>query len=280
VPELPEVETVRRGLSGVLVGRRIDSVIVTGRRSVRREPIESFVDRIVGARVIAADRRGKYLVLPLDSDEWMCCHLRMSGQLLASDPRDPLAPHTHVRMGLDDGTELRFVDPRTFGELYVVRQRALAIDAPELARMGPEPIGLSRRRFVGRMLARRTVVKGALLDQRVLAGIGNIYSDEICFAAKVRFDHPTHALSAHQLGRLWRATSSILDAAIEAGGSTLRDAQYVGVDGAAGSYAERFAVYAREGEHCVRCGRGVIRRAAFQQRSTFFCPRCQPPPTA
>jgi formamidopyrimidine-DNA glycosylase len=278
VPELPEVETVRRGLERVVVGRRIESVIVTGRRSVRREPVDEFARRLIGATVVAAGRRGKYLVNHLDTGEWLCVHLRMSGQLLAHDPGDPLAPHTHVRLGLADGRELRFVDPRTFGELYVVRPDELVIDAPELARMGPEPIGLSRRRFVGRIGSRRTAIKGALLDQRVIAGIGNIYSDEICFAAKVRFDHPTASLTPHQLGRLWRATGEILGSAIEAGGSTLRDAQYVSLEGAAGSYADAHAVYAREGQRCRRCHRGVIVRAAFQQRSTFFCPRCQPPP--
>ncbi len=278
MPELPEVETVRRGLDAWLPGRWVTAVAVSGVRSVRRHPREEFVGRLLGARIVGTGRRGKEILLTLSTDEWLAIHLRMSGQVLRARPVDPEPPHTHVRIDLDDGSQLRFVDPRTFGELYLVRPGFEVVDAPGLARMGPEPIGLSRARFVRALTRRRTAVKGALMDPTVIAGIGNIYSDEICFAARVRYDHPTAALTPHQLGRLWRATGAILTAAIAAGGSTLGDAQYVDIEGRAGRYAEAHRVYAREGLPCLRCGRGRIVRHTFAQRSTYFCPRCQRPP--
>ena len=276
MPELPEVETVRRDLAARLPGRTIVAVRATGARSVRRavDPA-AFEDDLRGAVVTAVDRHGKYLLAPLDDGRTLAMHLRMSGQLRWHDAAgDPLVRHTHVVLTLDSGAELRFVDPRTFGELFL-----LDAGRPELAHLGPDAVQelatpAGARAFVARLRGRRTMVKTMLLDQRFVAGIGNIYSDEILHAARVRFDRRGDSLSAVAGSRIAAATADILARAIVAGGSSLADGQYVDTAGQAGRYQLSHLVYAREGLPCERCGAAIV-RTKVAGRSTFWCRRCQ-----
>jgi len=274
VPELPEVETVRRDLHHLVVGRRIEHVDATGARTARRTSREAVQDGLVGRTIIDTARRGKYLLASLDDDHTLMIHLRMSGQLRLGPAALPIEPHTHVRMRLDDGNELRFVDPRTFGEVVVFDPATLAIEVPDLAALGPEPLAVTRRTFDHLLRSRRRQLKALLTDQRVIAGIGNIYADEIAHAARVRSSRPGAELTGHEIGRLHTSMQTILAAAIEARGSTLSDAQYVDLGGLAGGYQEHHAVYGREDLPCLRCGR-PIRRVAQGGRSTYFCPSCQ-----
>jgi formamidopyrimidine-DNA glycosylase len=275
MPELPEVETVRRGLARHVVGRTVVAAVASGARTVRRTSAAAVEDGVRGRRVVDARRRGKYLLLGLDDGADLLVHLRMSGQLLLAPADDPAPPHTHVRLGLDDGRELRFVDPRTFGEVVVVHPERLALDAPGLAAQGPDPLldrlgpaGLARR------LRGRRKAKDLLTDQRVVAGLGSIYADEVLWAARIRYDRPGDALALDDVARLVRAMRRVLADAVEAGGSTLGDGQYVDLDGQAGRYQLRHAVHARAGAPCPRCGK-PIERHAWSGRSAYGCPRCQ-----
>ena len=274
MPEMPEVETVRRDLHRRVIGRRIDAVHATGARTVRRTSPTIVRDRLIGRTITGTSRRGKYLIVELDDDQWMLVHLRMSGQLILCDGDAPLANHTHVRLRFDDERELRFVDPRTFGEVVVVDPANLPIEAPDVAALGPEPLEIERRDFDRIIRGRRRMLKAMLLDQHVVAGIGNIYADEICHAARLRYDRAGDSLSTRQVGVLHNAMQSILSAAIDARGSTLRDAQYVDLGGLAGGYQDRHAVYDRAGLPCKRCGRPIV-RVVGAGRSTYLCPRCQ-----
>lgn len=278
MPELPEVETVRRGLEAAVVGRRLTAVRVTGRRTVRRQSPGELVARLEGRLVERADRRGKYLALPLDSGEVLVVHLRMSGQLLHVLEPDRVAPvaHTHVVAALDDGTELRFVDPRTFGEWYVTDEVRPDGLPEEFDRFGPDPVaeglGVARLR---RQLAGRTMpLKAALTDQRIVAGIGSIYADEICHLARVAPDRRVSTLSAAEERALARAIDSVLAEAVRLGGSTLSDARYVNLTGELGTYQSRHGVYGRAGEPCFACGRPV-ERIHFGARVAYCCRHCQ-----
>jgi formamidopyrimidine-DNA glycosylase len=273
VPELPEVEVVRRGLAAEVAGRHVTSVVVTGPRTVRRQPAEMLVERLRGAGLGEAGRIGKFLLVPLDDGaDTLVIHLRMSGQLLLTAPDSPLAKHTHAVLRLSDGRELRFVDPRTFGELFVAPSPVMA-----LSHLGPDPLSPAWSAAVlGRGLAGRSArLKLLLMDQRFVAGIGNIYSDEALFEARLRFDRPAGSLSGDEVARLHQAVRTTLRDAVRHRGSSLRDAQYVDLFGAPGRYQRWHRVYGREGEPCPRCG-GPVRRLSLGGRSTFLCERCQP----
>ena len=274
---------MRRGLALEVAGLDVTSVAVTGARTVRRQPAEALVERLRGARLGEAGRIGKFLLVPLDDGaETLVIHLRMSGQLLLTAPDWPLAKHTHAVLGLSDGRELRFVDPRTFGELFVAPAPPGGPGAPPgrpaaLAHLGPDPLSPGWSAAVlGRGLTGRTArLKLLLMDQRFVAGIGNIYSDEALFEARLRFDRPAGSLSGEEVGRLHRAVRKTLREAVSHRGSSLRDAQYVDLFGAPGDYQSRHRVYGREGEPCPRCG-GPVRRISLGGRSTFLCETCQP----
>ncbi|MGA1052155.1 MAG: bifunctional DNA-formamidopyrimidine glycosylase/DNA-(apurinic or apyrimidinic site) lyase, partial [Ilumatobacteraceae bacterium] len=216
-------------------------------------------------------------LLPLDTGDEIMVHLRMSGQLLVAPVGTPRPLHTHVVARLDDGNELRFVDPRTFGEVVVFDPTNAAVEVPDVALLGPDPIadGVSLSALRTMLRSRRRSLKPLLLDQRVIAGIGNIYADEILHAARLRPDRRSDSLSPVAERRLHAAIGGVLEAAIDAGGSTLSDAQYLDPAGNAGTYQERHAVYGRSGERCVTCGVGRVRRVVSAQRSTHFCPVCQ-----
>ncbi len=277
MPELPEVETVRRGLERHLVGRRITSVDVGRERTVRRTSREALIAGLTDTVVEAADRRGKYLLLPLDSGDTLMIHLRMSGQVLLAAAGSPRPPHTHVVMHLDDGHEAWFVDPRTFGEVVVFDPDNVGMELPELARMGVDPIAepfdpaILRDAFG----TSKRALKPMLLDQHVIAGIGNIYADEILHRARLRPDRAASTLDRRQIRVLHASIVDVLTEAIDAGGSTLGDAQYVDLMGKGGSYQDDHRVYGRGGERCSTCGRGWIRRTVTGGRGTHYCPVCQ-----
>ena len=284
MPELPEVETVRRGLERWVVGRRIEAVDVGRERTVRRTSRGAVIDGLTGATMTAAGRRGKYLLLPLDTGDTVMIHLRMSGQLLLASSDEIRPPHTHVAMALAPdpsrglaAQQLWFVDPRTFGEVVVFDPEFVATELPEVAKLGVDPlVDRPTPADLMALIGRRTMrMKPLLVDQHVIAGIGNIYADEILHAARIHPETPGSALRRKDVAALHEAMMSILTAAVGAGGSTLRDATYVDLMGSGGSYQDDHRVYGRAGERCLTCGRGVIRRLPFGGRSTHFCPVCQ-----
>lgn len=277
MPELPEVETIRRELERDVVGKRFKEVVVTGTRTVRRQPKKQFSARLEGAKVAGVERRGKFLLLRLDSDDILVVHLRMSGQLLRVPTKEPVAPHTHVVFTFTQGGQLRFVDPRTFGEVFVTSPETLEADAPEIVALGLDPVDqpISWTDFARLLKARRMKLKAFLMDQTIIAGIGNIYSDEILFAAGLRYDRMSDTLSSQEIRRLYRAMIETLHDAIKYGGSTLADQQYVDLNGKPGEYQEHHKVYAREKQPCRRCRRNPVLKAKFQSRSTYFCGVCQ-----
>jgi formamidopyrimidine-DNA glycosylase len=274
VPELPEVETVRHDLSALTIGARIVSVQASHPRTIRRvgDP-ERFAAPLRGETFTAWRRHGKYLLGDLDAGQVLVVHLRMSGQVLITDANASHLAHTHVVLGFEDGREFRFVDPRTFGELFLSDGPSPA----ELAHIGPDaylslPSATElRSAFATR---RNAAVKTVLCDQGVIAGIGNIYGDEICHVARVRPTRAAASLRPVEVGRVREAITSVLTAAVHARGSSLADAQYVDVHGNAGGFQAHHAVYARANLPCPRCGR-AIRRAVVAGRSVHWCPGCQ-----
>ena len=277
MPELPEVETVRRGLQRFAVGRRVNGVEVGRERTVRRTSREAVIHGLTGTTILAANRRGKYLLLPLDSGDEVMIHLRMSGQVLVAKAGTQRPRHTHVVMHLDDGNEMWFIDPRTFGEVVVFDPHNVAVEIPDLAKLGPDPVaeGITLFEFRKILRSRHRQIKPLLLDQHVIAGIGNIYADEILHEARLRPDRMSDGLSTASERKLHVAMNRILQEAIVQGGSTLGDAQYVDLFGDWGNYQHAHVVYGRTGERCVTCGIGWIRHTVSAQRSTHYCPRCQ-----
>lgn len=288
VPELPEVETVRRDLDREVVGRRITAAAVRGARTVRRSPKATLVKALTGATVTGTRRAGKYLVLTLDTGRWLVVHLGMSGQLLKAKQGVAHPKHTQAVFTFADapaGTrsrakpaefELLFVDPRTFGEMFIADPDDVGGTAPELAELGIDALdGLSSWIDFGRLvLAKRARLKDLLTDQRVIAGIGNIYSDEILHNAGLRYDRRSDTLNMAELRRLFRAVHEVMQAAVAARGSSLADEQYVDLYGQPGAFAAHHQVYARAGLACSRC-RHTIEKTRWQGRSTFYCPACQ-----
>jgi len=278
MPELPEVEVMRRDLEREVVGKKIKAVEVTGTRSVRRHRNrKEFITVLTGRKITAVQRRGKYLVMKLDGNDALIVHLGMSGQLLrAKTAREKAPKHTHVAITFTQGGLLRFIDPRTFGEMFVAPYDNLDQQVDELAHLGLDPLetALSWDLF-GRMLAeKKTKLKPLLMDQKFIAGIGNVYSDEILFEAGLKWDRASDSLSQQEVRRLYRAISETLNGAVKYRGSSLADEQYVDLFGKPVEYQDHHQVYGREGQACVRCRR-PIHRARYSNRSTFYCDACQ-----
>ncbi len=278
MPELPEVEVLRRDLEKEVVGKKIKSVDVTGTRSVRRHKNKKeFVDLLEGRKIVSVQRRGKYLVIRLDGPDALIVHLGMSGQLLrAKSAREKAPKHTHVVIHFTQGGLLRFVDPRTFGEMFVTKYDELEQQVEELAHLGLDPLetALSWELF-GRMLAaKHSRLKSLLMDQKFIAGIGNVYSDEILFQAGLKWDRMSDSLSEQEIRRLYRAIFETLQDAVKYRGSSLADEGYVDLFGRPGGYQHHHQVYDREGKACLRC-RHVVQRARYTNRSTFYCEACQ-----
>jgi formamidopyrimidine-DNA glycosylase len=278
MPELPEVEVIRRDLDREVVGKKIKTVEVTGLRSIRRHRNKKeFISLLEGRKVTAVQRRGKYLVLRLDGPEAVVIHLGMSGQLLrAKSAREKAPKHTHVVITFTQGGLLRFVDPRTFGEMFVTKYDELDQKVEELAHLGLDPLETAMSwELFGRMLADKKMrLKALLMDQKFIAGIGNVYSDEILFEAGLRWDRMSDSLSQQEVRRLYRAISEVLQDAVKYRGSSLADEQYVDLFGQRGEYQTHHQVYDREGRSCARCRR-PIQRARYSNRSTFYCEACQ-----
>jgi formamidopyrimidine-DNA glycosylase len=290
MPELPEVETVRRGLEPALAGRLIRRAEV--RRPDLRWPLPpGLAARLTGARAIALRRRSKYLLIDLDGGATLLVHLGMSGRMILEAPRPsaepdaplgrfvhpvrPLAQHDHVVLELEDGGRIAFNDPRRFGAMDLWPTAALEAH-PRLAGLGPEPLGdaFDASYLRGRLAGRGAAIKAALLDQAVVAGLGNIYVCEALWRAGLSPLRPSGEVSGGEAGRLVAAIRAVLLEAIEAGGSSLRDHRRV--DGGLGYFQHAFAVYGRAGQPCLRpgCG-GAVLRLVQSGRSSFHCPRCQ-----
>jgi formamidopyrimidine-DNA glycosylase len=277
MPELPEVETIRRDIEKEFANKRIKKVEVTNSRSIRRHnSADEFIARTEGRKLIGTRRRGKYLLLRLDSGDVLVAHLGMSGQLLRADPRDALSKHTHVVLSFVAAAQLRFVDPRTFGELFITAPEQLEDEVPELAHLGFDPIEeqMAWTRFSDLLAARKTKLKPLLMDQRFVAGIGNMYADEILFTSGLRHDRSSDSLTPQEVRRLYRAVVETLQDAIKHRGSSLADEQYRDLFGEIGEFQRLHNVYDRAGEPCPRC-RSTIVRIKANGRSSFFCPRCQ-----
>jgi len=279
MPELPEVETIRRDLQGEIVGRKIKAVEVRNGRTVRRHPsAKHFRARLEGRTITSIDRAGKYLLLGLDDGDTLVVHLGMSGQLQrAKSAKEAKAPHTHAVFTFTQGGQLRFVDPRTFGELFV---SAASADGgpvvPELAHLGFDPLEevMSWERFWVMLSSRSVGLKSLLMNQEFVAGIGNIYADEILFAAGLRYDRQSDSLSSQEVRRLYRAMVETLAEAVKRRGSSLADEQYRDLFGEVGDYQGQHQVYDREGQACRRC-RATVVRVKSGGRSTFLCEHCQ-----
>lgn len=279
MPELPEVETLRRDLEKEIVTKRIKSVEVFLPRSIRRhENAEEFIKRIEGRKVLSVRRSGKYLMIDLDQDsDVLVVHLGMSGQLLrVKSAKDPAPKHTHVVITFTQTGMLRFVDPRTFGEMFVTRADELDKAVPELTHLGFDPVEdvMSWTRFGALLATRHAQLKTLLMDQQFVAGIGNIYSDEILFAAGLRYDRLSDSLSAQEVRRLYRGMVETLTEAIKHRGSSLADEQYKDLFGETGDYQGQHQVYDREGQPCRRCRHSVV-RLKVNGRSSFMCETCQ-----
>ena len=278
MPELPEVETVRRGLEDHVVGRTVDTVRVLHPRAVRRQPAGAaeFESALAGRRLDSARRRGKYLWLSVGEDA-LLAHLGMSGQLLMIDPDQPLSPHVRILFTFQDkGPDLRFTDQRTFGHMCVVRDGAelpgpIAHIAPDPFESAYDPAGLARR-----LRTRHTGVKRALLDQSLISGVGNIYADEALWRARLHWARPTETLTRGQIAALFAGVDEVFAEALRAGGTSF-DSLYVNIDGESGYFDRALAVYGRAGEPCPRCG-APVRRDPFMNRSSYSCPVCQPRP--
>ena len=283
MPELPEVETVRRGLQQNVVGRIVKRVEVGRERTVRRTSREALIDGLTGVKILSANRRGKYLVCDLDSGQKLMMHLRMSGRLIIAKPGAQRPPHTHVVLHLTSAansnveSELWFVDPRTFGEVVVFDPDLLKTQMPDLANLGVDPLNDEFTPETLRELFknRRGNLKALLLNQHFVAGIGNIYADEILHLAKLRPDRLPSRLTNVALTRLHSAIIEVLNKAVNAGGSTLKDTQYVDLDGQTGSFQDEHRVYGRGGLACLSCGKGRILMTVVAGRTTCYCSACQ-----
>lgn len=279
MPELPEVETIRQGLRPVLEGRRLVGAIQR-RADLRRPFPDGFPERITGRSVVALRRRAKYLLADLDDGMTMLAHLGMSGRMLihAALP-NAFADHDHAVFITDEGKAVVFHDPRRFGLIDLAPTDGLERH-PLLARLGPEPLdpGFSGRVLAEGLEGRRSPIKVALLDQRVVAGLGNIYASEALYASGIDPSRPAAEIGTEGCGRLAEAIRAVLERAIAAGGSSLRD--YRAADGSLGYFQLGFAVYDREGRACPDCDcapevSGGVRRIVQGGRATFFCPRRQ-----
>jgi formamidopyrimidine-DNA glycosylase len=280
VPELPEVEVVRRGVERHLVGHRIDKVEVLHPRPVRRHLAgpDDFAQALQGTRVTAARRRGKYLWFPLDSGDALLGHLGMSGQFLVHTTPVPDERNLRVRLTLDDGSELRFVDQRMFGGLSV--SRGGAVLPPEIAHIALDPLDphFDDDSFVALVRRKRSGIKRILLDQSAISGVGNIYADEALWLAKVHGDRLGERLRARDIRAVLAGVREVMAAALGEGGTSF-DSLYVNVNGESGYFDRSLHVYGQEGLPCARCGT-PIRRVSFMNRSSYFCPHCQPTPRA
>lgn len=270
MPELPEVETIARGLERALRGKTFAAVRVTLPKVAIAPPGEDFTAALVGERIVAVGRRGKYVVTKLASARRLAVHLRMTGRLIVQGADcEEAVPYTHVLMTFTDGTRLCFADVRQFGRI-----RLLGADDAWDAEGGVEPLseGFTAERFAGMLVGRRTPIKVFLLDQARIAGVGNIYACEALWEAGIRPSRPARKLTRPASRRLHGAIRDVLSRSIEARGTSVDD--YVDAEGLKGGFQNQLAVYGRLGEPCSRCGKPIV-RTVIGQRGTWWCRGCQ-----
>jgi formamidopyrimidine-DNA glycosylase len=278
--ELPEVEVVRRDLEKDVVGRKVSEAEVrpskNAMRVIRRHgKRREFTDRLVGRKFTKAERRGKYVLLHLDNGDVLVVHFGMSGQFVRGNKRVPLPPHTHVVITFQQGGDLRFVDPRTFGEMFVTAADELG-KVKELQHIAIDPLDhvFTWNAFGAALAERAAKMKQLLMDQKFISGLGNIYSDEVLFAAGLRYDRLSDSLSSQEVRRLYRAMQEVLQDAIRFRGTTLDDEAYLDLFGKPGEFQNELKVYGRTGLPCRRC-RTPIQAVKISGRNAYFCPQCQ-----
>ena len=278
--ELPEVEVMRRDLERDVVGKKIKDVEVKGSKNAmrvirRHKTRKEFASRLAGHKVMKTERRGKYVLLSLDGGDVWVVHFGMSGRFIRANGRVALAPHTHVIITFQQGGDLRFVDPRTFGEMFVASTDELG-KVKELQHIAIDPLDqvFTWPTFQYLLAQRATKMKQLMMDQKFISGLGNIYSDEVLFAAGLRHDRMSDSLSSQEVRRLYRAIQEIVQDAIRYRGTTLEDEAYLDLFGKPGEFARELKVYGRKGLPCRRC-RTPIQSVALGGRRSFFCPQCQ-----
>jgi formamidopyrimidine-DNA glycosylase len=278
--ELPEVEVMRRDLEKDVVGRKVAKAEVrpskNAMRVIRRHgKRKEFTDRLVGRKLAKVERRGKYILVHLDNGDVLVVHFGMSGQFVRGNKRQALQPHTHVVIDFQQGGDLRYVDPRTFGEMFVATPDELG-KVKELQHIAIDPLDhvFTWQAFGAALAERASKMKVLLMDQKFMSGLGNIYSDEVLFAAGLRHDRMSDSLSSQEVRRLYRALQEILQDAIRFRGTTLDDEAYVDLFGKPGEFQNELKVYGRAGQPCRRC-RTPIEAVKISGRNAYFCPQCQ-----
>ena len=278
--ELAEVEVMRRDLEKEVVGKRIREVDVRPQRNAmrvirRHARRKEFADRLAGKKITKVDRRGKYILLYLEGGDVLVIHFGMSGQFIRGTKRQALPPHTHVVFEFAQGGDLRFIDPRTFGEMFVTAADELG-KVKELEHIAIDPLEdtFTWQEFSAELARRATKLKPLLMDQKFVSGLGNIYSDEVLFQAGLRHDRSSDSLSSQEVRRLYRAMREVLQDAVRARGTTLGDEAYVDLFGKPGEFQSELKVYGRKGQPCRRC-RTPIDSVKVGGRTSYFCPQCQ-----
>ena len=278
--ELPEVEVMRRDLEKDVVGRRVKAAEVrpskNAMRVIRRHgKRKEFTSRLEGRKISKVERHGKYILMELDDGDVLVTHFGMSGQFVRGNKRMPVAPHTHVVMTFTQGGDLRFIDPRTFGELFVTSQDELG-KVKELNHIAIDPLDqvFTWPTFQMKLAEKAAKMKSLLMDQKFISGLGNIYSDEVLFAAGLRYDRMSDTLSSQEVRRLYRAIQETLQDAIRYRGTTLEDDAYVDLNGEPGAFQAELKVYGRAGQPCRRC-RTPIESVKIGGRNAYYCPQCQ-----
>lgn len=273
MPELPEVETVKRTLADQLTGEKITKVSIHYPGNIRQPEPEVFKQTLIGKEFLAIDRRGKFLLLTLSEGYVLVVHLRMTGQLVLAHAMDGLAKHTHLVFSLSGERELRYADQRKFGTIDLVSQTEMN-KLKGLSELGMEPLSpdFTAERLAAVLQNKKRPIKNLLLDQTIVAGIGNIYADEILFEAGIHPEKPAGELSPEEISALWEAVPKMLNLGIQHRGTSIRN--YVDGAGQQGGFQNLLRVYGRQGEPCRRCG-ATIRRTKVSGRGTYFCPGCQ-----
>jgi formamidopyrimidine-DNA glycosylase len=274
VPELPEIEVLRRQIEKEYVGKRVRSVEVKNTKVLKRHSAaKDFKGRLIGAKVKGVNRKGKYVIIELDNKYFLVFHLGMAGHLIKAATRRPLDKHTHIIIPFNQGGELRYFDARQFGECFIADQAELE---KHLGHLGLDAIAdqLPWQLFGEMVAERQTKLKPLLMDQKFIAGLGNIYSDEVLFWAGLPWDRPSNSLTSNEVRRLSRAVGEVLQDAIRHRGTTLEDEEWRDLYDDPGEHQQMLAVYAREGLPCRRC-RTPVKRVRVGGRSHFFCPQCQ-----
>jgi formamidopyrimidine-DNA glycosylase len=278
--ELPEVEVMRRDLEKDVVGRRVKAAEVrpskNAMRVIRRHgKRKEFTSRLEGRKISKVERHGKYILMELDDGDVLVAHFGMSGQFVRGNKRMPVAPHTHIVMTFTQGGDLRFIDPRTFGELFITTQDELG-KVKELNHIAIDPLDqvFTWPTFQMKLAEKAAKMKSLLMDQKFISGLGNIYSDEVLFAAGLRYDRMSDTLSSQEVRRLYRAIQETLQDAIRYRGTTLEDDAYVDLNGEPGAFQAELKVYGRAGQPCRRC-RTPIESVKIGGRNAYYCPQCQ-----